>query len=145
MKQQNRKNHTRYYAPHHFVFYPVVFVLLLYTAWASAENLGTAQLWGAVGVVLFLLGWLSFMLRQHYALTLQNRIVLLEFRLRYYQLTQKPFEEIETRLSFKQVAALRFASDGELLNLIEKTLTEDLPPDAIKKEIRNWKPDYRRV
>ena len=66
-------------------------------------------------------------------------------RLRYYQLTQKRFEIIESRLSLKQIAALRFAGDDELAGLIDKALTENLEPDVIKKLIKNWQPDMMRV
>lgn len=70
---------------------------------------------------------------------------MLEFKLRYYQLAQKSFSDIENNLSFKQVAALRFASDDELLFLIGKAIAENLSPDTIKRQIKNWKPDYMRV
>ena len=85
------------------------------------------------------------MLRQHYALGNQNRIVRLEMRLRYYLLTQKRFEPLEEQLSFNQIAALRFASDEELPDLIRRTINESLSPKEIKKAIKNWTPDYMRV
>ncbi len=66
-------------------------------------------------------------------------------RLRYYQLTQKRLEDIEPRLSFSQLAALRFASDEELPGLIEKTLHDGLSADMIKKSVTNWMPDDMRV
>jgi len=88
---------------------------------------------------------LSFMTRQHYALTCQNRIVRLELRLRYYQLTNQRLEIIENQLSFKQLAALRFASDEELVGLIKRTLEENLSPADIKKSINNWVADTMRV
>lgn len=85
------------------------------------------------------------MMRQHYALTCQNRTVRLEMRLRYYQLTNQRLEPIEQRLTFGQLAALRFASDEELEPLLQRTLTEGLTPDQIKKSIKNWIPDNMRV
>lgn len=85
------------------------------------------------------------MMRQHYALTCQNRIVRLEMRLRYYQLSGKRLEDIEPRISFDQLAALRFASDEELIILIEKTLQENLTPRDIKTAIRYWNADNMRV
>lgn len=101
--------------------------------------------WMALAAVFFLLGWLSFMMRQHYALNNQNRIVRLEMRLRYYQLTQKRLETIESKLSFSQLAALRFASDEELPLLVQNTLDNNLSADDIKKSIKNWLPDLMRV
>lgn len=50
-----------------------------------------------------------FMMRQHYELTNQNRMVRMEMRLRYYQLTQRKLEDIEPGISFSQLAALRYA------------------------------------
>lgn len=85
------------------------------------------------------------MMRQHYALIIQNRLVRVELRLRYYILTQKRLEEMEDRLSIQKIYALRFASDQELVPLIEQTLLHNLTPDQIKKAIQNWLPDTMRV
>lgn len=145
MKQQSFHNHSRYYTPHHFVFYPLLLLMLILIAIANRDLPEYKWVWLMMGAIVLLIGWLSFMMRQHYALTLQNRVVVLEMRLRYYQLTQRPFDAIEMQLSFGQVAALRFASDEELLSLIDKTLSEKLTAAAIKGQIKKWKPDHMRV
>jgi hypothetical protein len=145
MKKQDYSNHTRYYAPHHFIFYPVValsFVTSIFCIFIYPDH---SVEWIAMAFLFLIVGWLAYMLRQHYALTNQNRIVRLEMRLRYFELTQKSFIPLESRLSFKQIAALRFASDEELLPLIEKSVTENLSPDNIKRSIKNWQPDVMRV
>ena len=85
------------------------------------------------------------MLRQHYALNNQNRIVRLEMRFRYYTLTHERLEPLEINLSFGQLAALRFASDEELPTLVQRALKENLSPKDIKKSIRVWLPDHMRV
>ena len=85
------------------------------------------------------------MLRQHYALGNQNRIVRLELRFRYYIITGKRLEPLECRLNFSQLAALRFASDEELPALVERAVKENLGGRQIKKSIRNWLPDHMRV
>ena len=85
------------------------------------------------------------MLRQHYALMLQNRIVRLELRYTYYTLTGKRFEVFEHQLTDDQIFALRFASDDELESLVAKALAENLSGKQIKKAIVNWKGDYNRV
>lgn len=85
------------------------------------------------------------MLRQHYALTLQNRMVLLEMRFRYFTLTNQRLELLEDKLNFGQIAALRFASDEELPELIKKAIADGLSGDDIKRLIKNWLPDNRRV
>ncbi len=145
MKKQDYSNHIRYYTPHHFIFYPVVATLTAISAYFIFKYPGHSKEWMAITVLFILLGSLAFMLRQHYALNNQNRIVRLEMRLRYFELTNKRFGTIESQLTFGQVAALRFAPDEELLPLIERVINEKLSPDDIKKSIVNWQPDHMRV
>lgn len=145
MEKQNYKNHIRYYPPHHFFFYPAVLVAAVVSFIAYTNDTNNALVWAILLTVISLIGWLAFMLRQHYSLINQNRIVRLELRFRYYVLTQKRFEEVEAKLSAGQVYALRFAPDEELPALIERTLKENISPDEIKRSIKNWLPDTMRV
>ncbi len=144
-KRQDAAHHIRHYPPHHFVFYPLMTGLTLASGYCIFRFPGKALEWAAITLLFMAVIWVSYMLRQHYALTLQDRIVRLEMRLRYFQLTGQPFEPVEARLNFYQLAALRFASDSELPELIERTLREDLYPEAIKKSIRHWTADHMRV
>lgn len=144
MQTQSYKNHIRYYPPHHFVYYPVLTILLglsVYFSFTSADQL----IWVFISIIFIFLFCLAFMLRQHYALTLQNRIVRLELRYRYFTLTGKRFEEFEYKLKEEQLFALRFAPDEELIGLTERILKENLSAIAIKKAIIHWKGDYERV
>lgn len=144
METQSYKNHVRYYPPHHFVYYPVLLILLvfsIYFSFTSEEQL----IWIFISFIFIVLFGLGFMLRQHYALTLQNRIIKLELRYRYLSLTGERLELIEDQLSDEQIFALRFSPDKELLILIEKTLDENLSGNSIKKSISDWKGDYERV
>lgn len=145
MKTQNYENHVRYYPPHHFVFYPVALILLGFSVYYGFQSEEQPRIWAFMTALLVLIIWLALMLRQHYALTNQNRIVRLELRFRYYMLTHQRLELLENRLSFGQLAALRFASDDELPALVQRTLTENLNPDEIKKSITHWYPDHMRV
>lgn len=142
---QSYTHHVRYYYPHHFVFYPIVLVAIGVSTFLIFHDREHGALWLAAAVQFTLLGVVAFMMRQHYALTNQNRTVRLEMRFRYYVLTHERFEHLESRLSFNQLAALRFASDEELPALVERAIQESLTPDQIKREIRNWVPDHMRV
>ena len=116
MKIQTYYNHIRFYTPHHFVYYPTLTIFLaasIYFAFTTNDTL----IWSFISVVFVFLFCLAFMLRQHYALILQNRIVRLELRYRYFTLTGKRFEEIEYKLTDDQIFGLRFAPDNELLPL----------------------------
>ena len=144
MKPQSYKNHIRFYTPHHFIYYPILIAFLttsIYFSFTKPEKL----IWIFISVVFVFLFCLAFMLRQHYALMLQNRIIRLEIRYNYFTLTGKRFEEIEYQFNDSQLFALRFASDNELVSLVEKSIKEKLSGDEIKKAIKNWKPDHERV
>lgn len=145
MPKQNYSNHTRYYTPHHFIFYPIGGAMLAACIYFADKYPDKKIEFYCIAGAVFMVLWLSYMLRQHYALTLQNRIVRLELRLRYFELTGKRLDLVESKLTFKQIAALRFASDEELPALLERTLNENLKPNAIKKLITHWHPDYMRV
>ena len=145
MSKQNYKNHVRYYTPHHFVFYPVLLVAIVLSVGCISWYPERKWEWVAITGIFCLMGWLSFMVRQHYSLINQNRTVRLELRLRYYMLTGQRLEPIEEQLSFRQSAALRFASDQELPGLIQQAIEKKLTPDNIKAAIVHWVADDMRV
>lgn len=142
---QNYNKHRRYYIPHHFVFYPVILAGTIYSVFRALHDAENSPVWYCLAFIFLLFGWLSFMLRQHYALTLQDRLVVTEMRYRYYVLTGQRLELLEGQLTFGQIAALRFAPDDELPVLVQRVLKEDLSPDQIKQHIKNWLPDHNRV
>lgn len=145
MSQQNYKNHARYYAPHHFIFLPLIGFML---GWGlvNAYRYGDKRIeWLLFSLLSFCILYLALMLRQHYALGNQNRIVRLEFRLRYFELFGTSSSNIENQLSFGQIAALRFADDDEFKALLDQALQHHLTGDEIKKRIKNWQADHMRV
>ncbi len=144
-KQQNYNNHIRFYPPHHFVFYPLMLVLISLGVWQAVADEGNRLLWIFMALLVAVITWLAFMLRQHYALTLQNRLVLLELRYRYFVVTGQRLEPLEAKLTEGKLFALRFAPDEELKSLAERAVTESLSPDEIKRSIKHWRADNRRV
>lgn len=145
MKEQNFKNHVRFYPAHHFVLLPLLMAAIFISAYNIFHSPLQQVFYIWITVVLLFIFSVAVMMRQHYALANQNRIVRLEIRLRYFELTGKSFRQLEPQFSFGQIAALRFASDDELLPLIDRTIKENLSPRDIKKSIQNWKGDYMRV
>ncbi|WP_162417968.1 DUF6526 family protein [Cyclobacterium roseum] len=144
---QNYANHSRYFPLHHYVVAPLTLILLSWSFWNLAEAFAAGgdwlhSLYLALGaVVLFLLPVMS----RIYALKNQNRIIRLEMRLRYFQLSGKPFLHLEKKLNMKQLIALRFAGSKELLPLIDRAIQENLSPGEIKRAIKDWQGDYMRV
>lgn len=143
--KQTYKNHIRYYAPHHFILLPL---LIIMTVVGVVKAIGgpTHQLaWTLFALLSFCILYLAVMVRQHYALGNQDRIVRLEFRLRYFEIFGQSAQEVEKKLRFGQIAALRFADDAIFKALLKKALEEGLSSQAIKKSIPDWQPDYMRV
>lgn len=145
MIKQAYNNHRQYYPAHHFVFYPIVFVFLILCIYKLNSDSENTAVWLAITALIVLITFLALMLRQHYALNNQNRIVRLELRLRYFILTQKRFEDVESKLTRGQLFALRFASDGELIELISLALEKNLSADEIKRSVNVWLADDMRV
>ena len=145
MKTQNYSNHQKYYPPHHFVLLPLLMILLIIGLAKSFNDVANQLTWILFSIVVFLLLFLAIILRQHYALGNQNRIVRLEFKQRYFEIFGKRSDDIEEKLNFGQIAALRFAYDDEFKILLEKALKDNISGDAIKRSIKKWKPDFHRV
>lgn len=145
MEIQNYKNHRKFYPPHHFIYLPLLLVLEVFGIYKVFIDVENKLTWALFSVVIFMILYLAIMTRQHYALGLQNRLVRLEFKQRYFEIFNKRSDEVEGKLSFSQIAALRFAYDDEFKNLLNKALEENLSGDQIKKSIRNWRPDQHRI
>ncbi|KEY19628.1 DUF6526 family protein [Kaistella antarctica] len=145
MKNQNYENHKKFYPPHHFIYLPLLFILQIVGVWKIFNDEPNQLIWILFSVIIFLFLYMALMLRQHYALGNQNRIVRLEFKLRYFELFGKSSDEVESKLSFGQLSALRFAYDDEFKVLLDKAIQQNISGDEIKKSITNWKADNHRV
>lgn len=145
MKTQNYKNHRKFYAPHHFILLPLLMILEVWGIRKIFTDEANQLSWILFSIAVFLIFYLAFMMRQHYALGNQNRIIRLEFKQRYFEIFGERSAEIAEKLNFGQIAALRFAYDDEFKILLQKALEKNLTGDEIKKSITNWKPDFHRV
>ncbi|PQA90686.1 hypothetical protein B0A69_20375 [Chryseobacterium shigense] len=145
MSEQNYKNHRKFYPPHHFIYLPLLIALEIYGIYKIGNDPEHQLTWILFSIVIFLLFYLAFMTRQHYALGLQNRMVMLEFKQRYFEIFGQRSDEIADQLRFDQIAALRFAYDDEFRELLNKAIKENLSGDEIKRSIKIWKADNQRV
>jgi hypothetical protein len=141
---QSYVNHTRYNTLHHFVITPLSLILIIWSVVLFFQSdLGSSVKLFLVlaAIVLTLIAIIARL----YALKVQDRIIRLEMRQRYFELSGSSFTKFERTLSLKQIIALRFASDEELIALIDRTADEGLSPKSIKMHIMNWKADNLRV
>lgn len=145
MSKQSYKNHLKFYTPHHFIFLPLLGFMMVWGIVNAYKNESKRIEWLLFALLSFCIFYLAIMLRQHYALGNQDRIVRLEFRLRYFELYGKSASSIEDKLSFGQIAALRFAEDSQFKKLLALALKDSLKPDDIKKRIIHWQADTMRL
>ena len=143
------KNTTMYYPWHHFVLLPLALLLagyaiLRYTKVAGDDD-QTARLWFTVAALAFIGLGVLVMLRQHYALQLQDRICRLEVRQRYFEVSGQRFAPLEKQLSLSQILSLRLAGDAELPALAQAAATEKLAPKDIQARITDFQFDAMRV
>jgi hypothetical protein len=80
-----------------------------------------------------------------YTTRLQDRIIMLEMKVRCAEVLPAGEDAKLAQLGPKQIAALRFASDAELGALLDRAVREQLPPPEIKKAVRQWRPDFHRT
>lgn len=114
----------------------IVLLVLVFHAYDEPTSLAFTLV-ALAGTVLSTL-WLV----RVFALRLQNRIIRLEMQVRLARLGR---EQALQKLAMPQIVALRFASDAELPALIDRAILENLPPDAIKRAVRDWQGDYLRT
>lgn len=141
---QNYKNHTRLNPLHHFILSPIAVALLVLSIihFVQAETELSQKIFFVLIAFAILLGSL---VSRMYGIKNQDRIIRLEMRQRYFELTGKSFSEKEKQLRLGQIIALRFAGNEELLSLIERAIEEKLSNKEIKQSINDWQADYHRV
>ena len=140
---QTYKSHGRLLPAFHFFVVPVLLVnvinairhLWLMTAWTTA--------WGVVFAMgLLMLGLLS----RAQAISVQDRVIRLEMRLRLQQLLPPDLQARIHELTPRQLIAMRFASDDEMTDLAREVLAGNLSTTkAIKMRVKNWQGDFMRA
>ncbi len=140
---QNYANHTKMVAGYHYVTSPLAFAYLLWSIYRAftlrdAEShfdlLGAAALFGAVAFA------------RLFPLKAQDRLIRLEEQLRFSRILPADLASRVHELKPRQLIALRFASDAEVVELVRDVLAGTLTePKQIKQRIKNWRADTFRV
>jgi hypothetical protein len=140
---QTFENHTRLLAPFHYVALPLLALNVIYTFYQTAAHFTWANLFGAaLAIALALLCVLARVM----ALTVQDRVIRLEERLRMRALLPADLQPRINDFTVKQLVALRFAGDAELPGLARKVLDGHIEDQkVIKKMVTAWRPDHQRA
>ena len=140
MAEQSFKSHA-----HRPVHTTVVWLFALVALVLMVQQLRGSDTrdWAIIFAILaiFELGWIS----RIYTVKLQDRIIMLEEKVRAAELLPSGGDAHLAKLTSKQIAALRFASDDEFGALLERAARENLKPKDIKAAIRTWRPDFHRT
>ena len=140
---QNYANHRRYFPLFHFFAYPIVAlnVLVLFAQLILHPRLNEAWLLVfAVGVAA------GFAACRASILTVQDRLIGLEMRLRLAAVLPPELAKRIPELRIRHLVGLRFAGDAELPRLVQRCLAGELSTtDQVKREIREWRSDFVRA
>jgi hypothetical protein len=140
---QSYQKHARWLPGFHFFVMPVLLVNLLNSIRHVWQNPTLHFGWEVVvAAALVMLGLMS---RQQ-AVTVQDRLIRLEMRLRLRGLLPPDLQPGINELSHRQLVALRFASDAEMAELVRDVLAGKLATTKdIKLRIKSWQADWLRA
>lgn len=139
---QSYANHRRIVPGFHvgvFGIFVIAFVyrivqLVRFPGWGTAIEL-------AVALALLAL----FLYTRIFVLTVQDRVIRLEMRLRLKEVLPGDLKGRIGELSKDQLIGLRFASDAELADLTREVLANKITNrDDIKRRIKTWEADDLR-
>jgi hypothetical protein len=144
VSEQNLKSHVRFVPLYHFFALPM---LIIHFGWSIYR-------WIAAGFSIGGLEWVltsaallfGVLYGRLFALSVQDRVIRLEERLRYERILPEELGWRADELTVDQFVSLRFASDEELEKLMRKVLDDKLTKrKAIKQLIKDWRADYLRA
>jgi hypothetical protein len=140
---QSYQKHARLLPGFHFFAIPVLLVNLLNEIRHLVQD-PTRHFAFQVVVAAALLA--TAFLSRIQALTVQDRVIRLEMRLRLRGVLPPDLQPDIDALTHRQLVALRFASDAEMAELVREVLAGKLSNGkAIKMRIKNWQADWLRA
>jgi Family of unknown function (DUF6526) len=140
---QSLKNHTRLVPGFHLVALPLIMINLIWSLVSLVRHPEAATVKDLVVAIILML--VALFARQ-FAVTVQDRVIRLEMRLRIRELCPPDLAGRFREFTPGQLVALRFAGDGELAALARKVLDEKLEDrKAIKALVKDWQADTLRA
>jgi hypothetical protein len=144
MSEQNFANHAKTVPAFHFFVLPVLFLNIGWSVYRWKTSLWSLD--GAIWVLTSVAILMGFLLARMFALSVQDRVIRLEERLRCERLLPPDLQARLIEFEPAQLISLRFACDAELPALARKVLDEKMKDrKAIKQLVKNWRPDHLRA
>jgi hypothetical protein len=142
-RTQSYVNHRRYFALYHYVAMPILLANLVVTTVHAVRYPSYWTIW----IVVVSFGLVAGLVASRTsALIVQSRLIALEMRLRLAATLPPELRARLAELGLKQLVGLRFAGDAELPVLVERCLSGELTTaDDVKREVRDWRPDFLRA
>ena len=144
MASQHFGNHRQFVPGYHGVLFAALLLTFIGACVNLSRSVGDHERLYSAALLVVLTGGvigLAYYARA-FALRAQDRAIRAEEQLRHYVLTGALFDP---RLTIRQIVGLRFASDAELPALAARAAQEALTADAIKRDVKSWRPDTYRV
>jgi hypothetical protein len=140
---QSFKNHTRIVPAFHVV---TLGIFVLNLVWALLRLVKYPAVDTAMTVLLAVAFIMAAVFARVFTLTVQDRVIRLEMRLRMKEVLPADLQARIPELTRGQLVALRFASDSELPDLCRKVLTDKITDKkAIKLMVKDWQADHLRA
>ena len=138
---QDYANHRKFVRGFHLVALPILLINLIYSSSGLIRSFSWESVIGAlVAVALILVAFYA----RIFALGAQDRVIRLEEQMRLHELLPDQSADVD-KLTTGQLIALRFASDGEVGELVTAVNAEGIDREAIKKRVKNWRADHQRL
>ena len=148
--EQTYANHRRFHPPFHFFAAPLTLTMLVVSLVLAATTLRAGITVATVLSAVWMMGltiavFLALAFARLNPLKVQDRVIAIEVERRYERLGGTKTTPLAERLEPGQLVALRFASDGELVALADRAAAESMKGADIKRAIKIWRPDHRRL
>ena len=136
-------NHRRVFPLYHFFALPVLAINVIVAVADLVETPSLHAAWWLLVSAALAAGLLA---SRASTLIVQNRLIGHEMRLRLTAILLPELRPHIGELTLRQIIGLRFASDTEMPALVRRCLDGELTTaDDVKRQIRDWRPDYVRA
>jgi hypothetical protein len=143
IRPQSARSHVRWLPAYHFFVVPVLLLNVVNALRHIWQLPSASTAWAAIVAAALLT---LALLARSMPLTVQDRLIRLEMRLRLREVLPPDLHGRIRELTHRQLVAMRFASDAELPELTREVLAGKLATSKeIKMRVKDWQADWLRA